>query len=195
MDDILRNSIERVVKVKLQPLTAEAFAPYGSVLDLGAPLYPEMEDGGRRAMVKARVRRKPGPQSIDTIATHFAYNQQFMVLKGVWAIVVAPPPRNPDAACEDFEFDYDHVAAFIMEPGDCVDVAAGVWHNGLALTEEVLQMTLTRTEVGKDEFRPTEDVVGGVVPVSVDPEQQRMQATVDYVNLKKRDNCVLEVVM
>ena len=193
-DVVLRNSVERVVKLKVQRLTPEAFAPYGTVLDMDEPIFPEM-DGGAPVFVKARISRKDGPQTIEQIANHFSYNQQFVILKGVMVMVVAPPPANAEADASEWEIDYENAAAFILEPGDCIDVNRGVWHNGIALSGEVLQMTQTRADVDKAEFRPAKEVEGGKVPVALEPGRDRMQAHIDYIDLKKRDNCVIEVTL
>jgi ureidoglycolate hydrolase len=194
VDALLKNSVEKVVQLKLQPLTAEAFAPYGQVLDIDKPIFPET-DGGRAVMVKSRSLRRPGPQIIEKIATHFSYNQQFLILKGSFVMVVAPAPDNPEAAFEDYHFDYDRAAAFLLEPGDCVDVHRGVWHNGLSLSSECIKMVQTRADAEKADFRPSNNVVGGEIPVSVDPDQAAMQTSVEYISLKHRDNCILEVVL
>jgi ureidoglycolate hydrolase len=194
MNAVLKNSVERIVQVKLQPLTAEGFAPFGSVLDIDHPIFPEME-GGIRVMAKTRSLKKPGPQTIDKIATHFAYNQQFLILSGSFAMIVAPPPRNPTAPFEEYEFDYDKVTAFLLEPGDCVDVAPGVWHNGMSLSTECVKVVQTRADVDKSLFKPKSNVVSGDIPVEMDPEQALMQTTVEYISLKKRDNCILELVL
>jgi len=48
--------MEQVVSVKVQPLDAEAFRPYGSVLGLKQPVFPEVEDG-KPVMLMLRVKR------------------------------------------------------------------------------------------------------------------------------------------
>ena len=42
--------------------------------------------------------------------------------------MVAPPPRNVDAPRENYEFDWEKVAAFYFEPGQAAEVAKGTWH-------------------------------------------------------------------
>jgi ureidoglycolate hydrolase len=186
------NTVE-VIKLKIQALSPEAFAPYGTVLTFDTPIYPE-SDGGIPVLVKNRTRHKPGRQIIDQMATHFSYNQHFTVLKGSFVMVVAPPPSNRDDPFETYEFDYDRAAAFLMEAGDCVDVGRGTWHNGLALGDECIKTTQTRSDVDRTVFRARSEVVGGVIPVAVDANQKSMQKTVEHVNLLARDNKVLEII-
>jgi ureidoglycolate hydrolase len=183
-----------VITLKVQKLTPEAFAPYGTVLTFDTAIYPE-SDGGIPVIVKTRTRRKPGAQIIEQMATHFSYNQNFTVLKGSFIMVVAPPPSNPDAPFAEYHFEYDRAAAFLMEQGDCVDVARGTWHNGLTFEDECIKTTQTRSDVDRSVFRHKSEVVGGVIPVTIDPEQQKMQKTVEHVSLLARDNKVLEITL
>src|ERR1700680_1327998 len=110
--------MEQVVPVKLQPLSDEAFRPYGTVLGLKSPVFPDVEDG---KPVQVLFRLKRGTKNnarLEDLAVHFSYNQTFSPIKGTMALVVAPPPRNRDAGHERYELDYDKIAAFVLEPGD-----------------------------------------------------------------------------
>ena len=85
-------------KLKLQPLTPEAFKPYGQVLENRQPVLPEVEPGeGRVAIELLKFKRPTNARRISMMATHFSYNQTFIPLRGTMALVVAPPPASQTA--------------------------------------------------------------------------------------------------
>ena len=86
---------EQTIKLKLQPLTPEAFKPYGQVLENRQPVLPEVEPGeGRVAIELLKFKRPTNARRISVMATHFSYNQTFIPLRGTMALVVAPPPAS-----------------------------------------------------------------------------------------------------
>ena len=82
------------IKVKIKPLTAEAFAPYGTVLERKKLVYPEVEEG-KVAMEMLSFQYRPNARIMDQMAIHFSYNQTFIPVQGSLILVVAPPPRQP----------------------------------------------------------------------------------------------------
>src|SRR5215467_11057900 len=106
------------IKVKVQPLTAEAMRPYGQMLESKQPIFPQVEPGeGRVAMEVLHVKHRPNAKRMDQMAIHFSYNQTFIPVQGSMVLVVAPAPRNREAGQANYEFDYERVAAFVLEPG------------------------------------------------------------------------------
>ena len=74
---------EQTIKLKLQPLTPEAFKPYGQVLENRQPVLPEVEPGeGRVAIELLKFKRPTNARRISMMATHFSYNQTFIPLRG-----------------------------------------------------------------------------------------------------------------
>ena len=104
------------IPVKIRPLSGEAFRPYGQVLERGGLVYPDTDDG-RVAMEMLQVRRRPDANQIAQLAIHFSYNQTFIPVQGSMVLVVAPAPDRPSADPRTSAFDYDHAAAFVVEPG------------------------------------------------------------------------------
>jgi|CXWL01.1.fsa_nt_gi ureidoglycolate lyase len=119
-----------------KPLTAEAFARFGDVieargafrvindghaqrfhdlaaLDLGA-------DGGRAAISIFRSTPPVYPFAIQTMERHPKSTQAFMPLSGRAFLVVVAPPGAFDAAS---------IEAFVVVPSQGVNLHKGVWHH------------------------------------------------------------------
>jgi len=115
-------------KVKAQPLSEQAFKPYGIYVKPGDRVYPagDAEAGEMRLAVCAMV-----PQfnlnRLDRLAVRFEFNQTIAVLCGTLVLVLAPPPSNPQAPPEKYTLDYQRLAAFILNPGDFIQFERGSW--------------------------------------------------------------------
>ncbi len=172
------------IKVKVQPLTAEAFRPYGQMLETKQPIFPEVEPGeGRVAMELLHIKHRPEAKRMDQMAIHFSYNQTFIPLQGSMVLVVAPAPRNRKAGQAAYEFDYKKVAAFVLEPGRAALIDKGVWHNALTFGPECTFINVTRKDPGEGTSQAVERVE--LVPT--------MRSYVEFVDLQKRDNRVVEL--
>jgi ureidoglycolate hydrolase len=180
--------MEQEVHVKLQPLDSESFRPYGQVLGLKSPVFPEVD--GSHVLLMNRLKRGSRPGQVDQFAVHFSYSQSFLPLKGSMALVVAPPPRNPDAGPEKYELDYNKVAAFVMEPGDVVLIDRGTWHTVVPLGAECLMMSGTR-KGSKQYSAEAGELEAGRIPVSYDPEAKKATPFIEYADVRKRDNRVI----
>jgi ureidoglycolate hydrolase len=171
-----------MIPVKIRPLSGEAFRPYGQVLERGALVYPETEDG-RVAMELLRVRRRPQPHQIAQLAIHFSYNQTFIPVQGSMILVVAPAPDRPSADPSTYAFDYDHAAAFVVEPGQVACIEKGVWHSLVPVGAECTFVNVTRKNTQE--------------PATEEGNEARMERIhaarpyVDYVDLAVRDQRVL----
>ena len=146
-----------VLKVRLQPLTAEAFSSYGQILESKQPLFPEVEPGeGRIAMELQHLKYRPDAKRLSQMAIHFSYNQVFVPLQGSMVLVVAPAPRNREVGHANYEFDYGRVAAFVLEPGQAALIDKGVWHNGLTVGPVCTFINVTRKDPGEGTSRDVE---------------------------------------
>ena len=177
--------MEQVLKVKIQPLNAEAFRPYGQVLKPKELLYPETEEG-RVAMELLQFKYRPNNKRMDQLAIHFSYNQTFIPVQGSMVLVVAPPPRNREAGPTAYELDYEKVAAFMMEPGQAAFIDKGVWHNAITLGNDCSFINVTRKNPGEG-TSPAAELEGKIEKIST------IRPYVEYVDLKKRENRVIEL--
>lgn len=146
------------VQITVQPLTEEAFRPYGSIITMGQPGFPQLDDGD--PMLKmTRLRQGHRDTNIVQMATHFSYSQAYIPVVGTMVLVLAPPPADPATPRDQLQPDYDMVAAFAITAGEAVLISRGTWHNLLQLEGESVFVSATRR--GTNEiFRDGELVTG-----------------------------------
>ena len=176
--------VEETVKIKIQPLTAEAFQPYGKVLERGELIYPESEEG-RVAMELLRTKHRPNGRRTEQLAVHFTYNQTFIPVQGSMVLIVAPPPQDREADPSTYDFDYDQTAAFLVEPGQVAFIEKGVWHNAVSMGAECTFINVTRKNARE-----------GTTDENIDGRIERVSAKrpyVGFIDLKQRYNRVLEI--
>jgi len=174
------------IKVNLQPLSAEAFSPYGQMLENKQPIFPEVVAGEGRVAIEMQYLkpRRPETTRIGQMAIHFSYNQTFIPLEGTMVMLVAPIPRNTHVDQAAFEFDYDKVAAFILEPGQAAFIEKGVWHNAFMLGRKCTFINVTRKNPGEGTTKDAE----GQMEVT-----HARRPYVEFVDLEKRDSRTLEL--
>ena len=177
--------MEQALKVKLQPLTAEAFRPYGQVLQPKQLIYPEAEEG-RVAMEMLTLKYRPNAKRMEQLAIHFSYNQTFIPVQGSMVLLVAPPPRNREAGPASYEVDYEKIAAFVVEAGQAAFINKGTWHNIITLGSECTFINVTRKNQGEG-TSPADELQGRIERANA------VRPYVEYVDLKKRDNRVIEL--
>ena len=174
------------IKLKLQPITVEAFKPYGQMLENKQPIFPEVELGEGRVAIEMQHLKPRLPQTtqLEQMAIHFSYNQTFIPMQGTMVVVVAPIPRNKEAGQAAYEFDYTRAAAFIVTPGQAAFIEKGVWHNAFMLGPQCTFINVTRKNPGEGTTRET----GGDLALT-----RSRRPYVEFVDLKQRDGRVLEL--
>jgi hypothetical protein len=102
-------------------------------------------------------------------------------------LIVAPPPGNRDAGPASYELDYEKVAAFMVEPGQAAFIYKGTWHNALTLGSDCTFINVTRKNPGEgtSQIEAIQDGRVERVPSS--------RPYVEFVDVKKRDNRVIEL--
>ncbi|MBM3222853.1 MAG: hypothetical protein FJZ47_03485 [Candidatus Tectomicrobia bacterium] len=172
------------VHIKAMPLSADAFRPYGQVLERGELIYPDTDEG-RVAMELLRVRRRPQNNQIEQLAIHFSYNQTFIPVQGAMILVVAPAPAERGADPNTYTFDYAQAAAFIVEPGQVAFIEKGVWHSLVPVSLECTFVNVTRKNL--HEAATEEGNEARMARISA------ARPYVEYVDLQERDNRILEL--
>jgi len=118
-----------------QPLTAEAFAPFGDVIAMDGPPQTinygathkfsdlaavRAESGGRVAVHLYRSTPPAYPFALRVMENHPLGSQLFMPLSGGPYLVVVAPRGH---------FDPDAIRVFVAGPGQGVNYAPGTWHH------------------------------------------------------------------
>ena len=174
--------METTITVKVQPLRADAFRPYGQVLESRHPLYPEVDDG-QSSVVMLQLKQRP--KRIGMMAFHFSYNQTFIPVQGAMVLVVAPPPRNREADPAAYEVDYERVAAFVVEPGQAVLIDKGTRPNVIPLATECRTISVTKNHGAG---------INQLLDVVEDRKGQlQSTAVIEYVHFGKRDQRFVEI--
>lgn len=109
----------RIIRIKAEPLTPEAFAPYGSVIDAGrCQLYCNEGEYTARLMTL-----EPMPDRVGRINRHFDHTQLFAPITGdSMVLVVAPAHLSADG------FDPKQIRAFVNDGTQAWTYNVGVWH-------------------------------------------------------------------
>jgi ureidoglycolate lyase len=132
----------KTVTVKAQPLTPEAFAPYGRVVQVERqPLLMETGKFTARLMTVKRV-----PEVIDHINMHTDHSQMFVPLSGNPLVVIVAPPEEPAQG-----FDPSKIAAFVNDGTQTFIFHPGTWHiEPRALDKDECQVINVQTDVFRD---------------------------------------------
>ncbi len=125
-------------RLELEPLTAEAFAPFGDVIQRQGVIpqninyghtrkYPNLalvdtsEDGGETAMHLYRSQAATLPFLIERMERHPLGSQAFMPLhRQPFPVIVAPAGDEPDI---------DAIRGFITNGKQGINYDKGVWHH------------------------------------------------------------------
>ncbi len=181
--------MEKKIPVKIQPLEAAAFKPYGSVVEDDTLGFPATELG-RVGLERLRIKYRPDADIVDQLAIHFTYNQTFIPVRGSMVLIVAPPPTNREEGERDgpdaYELDYAQVAAFSIGPGQVAFIEKGTWHNVMTLEPECQFVNVTRKNDGEG-ISPAEELEGKIAAANA------VRDYVEFVDVRKRDNCVIEL--
>ena len=110
---------QQQIAVKVQPLTAEAFAPYGRVVENDREdLIMQRGKFTARLMTVRRV-----PETVDHVNMHTDHSQMFVPLNGDRQVVIVAPPEQPAEG-----FDPSSVAAFLTNGKQTFIFHPGTWH-------------------------------------------------------------------
>jgi hypothetical protein len=99
---------------------------------------------------------------------------------------VAPPPRNREAGPSGYEVDYEKIAAFVVDPGQAAFIYKGTWHNAITLGNDCTLINVTRKNPGEG-TSPAAELEGKIEKIGA------IRPYVEYVDVKKRDNRVIEL--
>ena len=133
---------QEAITVKVQPLTAEAFAPYGRVVEADREdLIMQRGKFTARLMTVRRV-----PEIVDHVNMHTDHSQMFVPLNGdQQVVIVAPPDQKGDS------FDSNSVAAFLTDGKQTFIFHPGTWHiEPRAVDKDNCQVINVQTDVFRE---------------------------------------------
>lgn len=154
----MSTSTSRVVKIKAEPLTAEAYAPFGELVEVGkTPL--ECTEGHYTARL---MKLEPAPTRVNHINRHPEHVQLFIPLdRAPMLLVVAPADVSGDA------FDPESVRAFVNDGSKAFTFGLNVWHiapRGLAEGGQVINVQGSKY-MELTELIDFEELTGAVVEI------------------------------
>lgn len=159
-------------QIAVEPLTAEAFAAFGTVREV--PAEPErrafddtlasLRAGARPRLSLRRVEPTGSwPHRASVMERHAQSSQTFIALSGgSWLVAVAPhgPDGRPDPA---------GLRAFFARPGQSVTYAPDVWHHPLVVFDRPTDFA---TLIWRDGSAADEEFVE-IAPVTITGADER----------------------
>ena len=109
----------RVIHLKIQPMTREAFAPYGVLIDSRGSVEIDLGNGAP-SLTGATAERRP--LSFEFMARHKRTMQVFSPLALSESIIAVAPPNDADAP------DIERIAAFHVSGRLPYAFHKGTWH-------------------------------------------------------------------
>lgn len=158
------------MRIVAEPLTAEAFAPFGAVLEgPSAPGRVSMADTLANARPHAPVSlsvatvapTKDLPLAVTVLERHEHSSQTFIPLSVSRYLVLATldaPGGGPDVA---------HLRAFVARAGQGVTYAKGTWHHPVTVLDAPASFAVLMWRdgtAGDEEFVPVKTPMTVVVP-------------------------------
>ena len=108
-----------VVRLKVRPMTREAFAPFGVLIDSRGSVEIDLGEG-KPSLTGATSERRP--YSFDFMARHKRTMQVFSPLASSQFVIAVAPPNDSGAP------DVDRVVAFLVEGVLPYAYHRGTWH-------------------------------------------------------------------
>ena len=122
----------RIVRLPIEPMTAESFAPYGEMIEArerpadGRRFFPINFQIDGRTTVEVIWQPIEG-RRFHILERHFAVTQAFIPLGGAPAVVAVAPPTDLDDA--EAMPQPEEVRAFLIDPGKGYVYKVGTWHS------------------------------------------------------------------
>jgi ureidoglycolate lyase len=109
----------KVLRLRVQEMTREAFAPYGVLIDSRGSVEIDLGDGSP-SLTGATA--EPRPLKFDFMARHRRTMQVFSPLASSKSVIAVAPPNDGDAP------DVERVAAFLVNGRLPYAYHKGTWH-------------------------------------------------------------------
>jgi ureidoglycolate hydrolase len=120
----------RVHAIRIEPLTVEAFAPFGRIIDVGsrARLRRRERHRGWHVAFESGVRCVPATHAVSGLRFRpwrgISVSQAFIPLAANARVAVAPPSADPDGVPR-----LDAIRAFLLDGSKGYVLHQGTWHS------------------------------------------------------------------
>lgn len=151
----------RTLSLTVQPLTREAFAPYGEVLSERGDVALDFDGGSVNAAVQTVEARA---LHFDFLGRHERTEQVFAPLGAQRSIIAVAPPSNGGAAVPDA----DQLAAFLVDGSCAFKLHRGTWHtSAFPLADRASFLVLDRVATLEEDYdlRDLKTALGVVVEI------------------------------
>ncbi|MGQ4808751.1 Ureidoglycolate lyase [Candidatus Entotheonellaceae bacterium PAL068K] len=136
----------KIVHIKAEPLTSEAYEPFGQVIGLDdVQLHLRQDEQFRMTIIHA----KNSGYRISHLNHHLNSTQALIPLEGkAYIIVVAPPEITFEKAA-----DLKKVKAFLSDGSVGVNIGLHTWHQALLpIGPEIKMVNMQGVNSGKDTY-------------------------------------------
>jgi ureidoglycolate lyase len=151
----------RTICLIAQPLTREAFAPYGEVIGERGGVEVDL-DGGAPSVVAQTVEARP--LSFDFLGRHRRTEQVFAPLGGARSIIAVAAPSDENSDLPDIQ----KMAAFLVDGTCAFKLHRGTWHtSAFPLSERATFLVLDREGTLDEDYdlRDLKTALGVVVEI------------------------------
>ncbi len=151
----------RTIVLTVQPMTREAFAPYGELISERGHI--ELDLAGGRASVFAQT-VEAQPFEFDFLGRHQRTEQVFSPLGNAQSIIAVAPPSEEGSALPDAR----RLAAFLVDGSCAFKLHRGTWHtSAFPLDERATFLVLDREGTLEEDYdlRDLKTALGVVVEI------------------------------
>jgi ureidoglycolate lyase len=151
----------RTISLTVRPMTREAFAPYGELINEPGNVALDL-DGGNASVVAQTVEARP--MKFDFIGRHQRSEQFFAPLGGTKSILAVAPPCENGSAVPDA----DRMAAFLVDGDSAFKLHRGTWHvSAFPVNDSATFLVLDRENTLEEDFdlRDLKTSLGVVVEI------------------------------
>ncbi len=149
----------RTICLEVQPMTREAFAPFGEIISERGTIEIDL-DGGQAGFVTQTVEKRP--MVFDFLGRHRRTEQVFSPLGGAQSIIAVAMQTDGDAP------DPTKMAAFLVDGSCAFKLHRGTWHTSAFPVKERASFLVVDREGTLDEdydLRDLKTALGVVVEI------------------------------
>jgi ureidoglycolate lyase len=151
----------RTISLTIQPMTPEAFAPYGELVSERGQVALDL-DGGTPNVAAQTV--EPRPMKFDFLGRHMRSEQFFAPLGGAKSVIAVAPPSEDGEAIPDV----NRMAAFLVDGTGAFKLHRGTWHvSAFPVNGSATFLVLDREKTLEEDFdlRDLKTSLGVVVQI------------------------------